>query len=99
MDDEQRRKVPLSEKIACEDCRREDVIGCDVEPKASEITDNAASRAAGRVGDELEGGPQLTNAADRVKGARQSYTADSNDAINVEQNALYRLVSSGSRCL
>ena len=62
-----------------------DVFDRHLKSELREVTDDAAKRAASRVGDELEGKLRRPNPRNRVERAGQDCAPDINDAVEIEQ--------------
>ena len=97
MHDEKRHEIFSRKKVSRQHCRREKVLRIDIQTKPGEIAHNPVPGAAGRVGDELERNPQLTESSDRVERARQRFVADINNAVKVDEDALDHFVFSARR--
>lgn len=85
--DQQGRKIFLRQQIACNACRREDVLGCDLESKAHEILNDDAPWTARRIGDKLQRHAQFPDMGDCVERARKSPGANADNAVYIEENA------------
>ena len=85
MHDEKRPQVPTPEKLLRYSGWRIDVFHRHLKSELREVTDNAAERAARRVGDELEGEFRSPDPSNRVERAGQDCATDIHDAVEVEQ--------------
>jgi hypothetical protein len=89
MHEEKRGKIMMAKIFPCRDRGREDVVGFEIEPEAGEIIGYLIPGPAGCVGNESQRNAQLLNPVYGLERTCQDLVANANDALNIEQYALY----------